>query len=972
MSEGDFAWSESAASDIADDDHMEYEDPLGTQMPLDVAEALAPEAFQEQDDNFTKVQPRDGCGEPASKDQGAHTNVDGPKPDNEVVGTTAANQLERHVEVQVPVAATQEGVRELGPDRSQAEQVPLDLPDQSNKVGPVEPGQEQSEIPIKVEKPASPRVDWGNDPIEISDDEADVISIKSEAEELPFDWIEMDTDTIEISDDDDMVQSGIEHPPGRAHDSGLGDSRLTPTNMQSAMPGSVSNTRPDIAALAAIQQQWLEKTRAKPVITGAGSIFNRSQDTSGIPEQRSMEEDDGDIEMYDNAEDEDDAARKAFGSLKKAYKSKVKAKKNDIADDVQYLAAQRKEKARSKRYEDELLRVENDRTSPDSDQAADSDNELFLPMPREDSPAAKRGHDLTLDQEVGDDEAADTSHQAKRQATKTKRELAKAFQAELDRNRRAGVEQIVLASERKAKKGAAAADNETGRAIPDKTKSRSKKIPPPKVNTSAQARKPKPVKSNMSKLGHLNDLRSLGLSNIYDDANANAEKASGPVDKATRKKDALKSLMADVPLEDLRTARRDKAHILESTKILGRGVCSPDGDGKYTMKGMVPHLYPYQVQGSAMMKERETGTSGPYGGIMADEMGLGKTVMTIVAMVANRPCIEGMPKTTLIIATPALVSQWMSELEKHTKDNILPCVVRYSASAKLGTGASYLLKNADVILTTYGEVMKSYPKFEPPENLESLEEKLGWWDDIWESSRGLLHRLHFHRVVLDEAQAIKNPSSLTSVCCRALMARLRWAITGTPIHNGTFELYPYFKFLRVPHIGTFKAFQKAFCNPEDKDGKERLHLYLRQIMIRRTHATQLLGQPLLRLPRNYQRTYEVEFNRVERRLYDMVHIRYIQAINRLSSQKLLDRKHNLILIMLLRLRQLTAHPFLIQETIERFLQTEDVNELWMLTGEEEMDTTEMRGRDIASAMKRMIEAGEQVSDLGSFGCHYQE
>lgn len=85
---------------------------------------------------------------------------------------------------------------------------------------------------------------------------------------------------------------------------------------------------------------------------------------------------------------------------------------------------------------------------------------------------------------------------------------------------------------------------------------------------------------------------------------------------------------------------------------------------------------------------------------------------------------------------------------------------------------------ADVILTTYGEVVRSYPNCQLPEDLKDPVAKEAWWLKEWEEQCDLLHKVRFYRVILDEAQVIKNHMSQTSIACRALMARHRWAISG--------------------------------------------------------------------------------------------------------------------------------------------------------------------------------------------------
>ena len=193
------------------------------------------------------------------------------------------------------------------------------------------------------------------------------------------------------------------------------------------------------------------------------------------------------------------------------------------------------------------------------------------------------------------------------------------------------------------------------------------------------------------------------------------------------------------------------------------------------------------------------------------------------------------PKTTLLVASPSLLGQWQKEIETHTNTKLT--AMRYSSGNRLDSNCSFeILAHHDIILTTYTEVMNSYPKNDPPTRCETPEDKIEWWKEVYESQRGLLHRMMFLRVVLDEAQAIKNHTSRTSIACRALMAEHKWALSGTPILNRLSELYPYFKFLGVPHTGSFKIFKHNYCDAADPENTERLLVRLSQFMIRRTHA----------------------------------------------------------------------------------------------------------------------------------------
>ena len=128
------------------------------------------------------------------------------------------------------------------------------------------------------------------------------------------------------------------------------------------------------------------------------------------------------------------------------------------------------------------------------------------------------------------------------------------------------------------------------------------------------------------------------------------------------------------------------------------------------------------------------------------------------------------------------------------------------------------------------------------------------------------------------------------------MAHHKWALSGTPILNNLDELYSYFKFLGVPHTGSFKIFKHNYTDRKDPDSIERLLVRLSQFMIRRDHSDMMMGIPILKLPRASQMTYWCDFNSVERSIYEIVRQRFAKRIN-LSSQKgELDKQYNNALV----------------------------------------------------------------------------
>lgn len=597
-----------------------------------------------------------------------------------------------------------------------------------------------------------------------------------------------------------------------------------------------------------------------------------------------------------------------------------------------------------------------------------SEDELFVrqsPLPFTSS--LKRSYAATVQSDNNDErivivesdaEESDPNAYVTRKP-QSKKKRAQELEQELQDSMLAGIEGDMARDQKKAEKKVKAPRKEgksrNGKSKATKgkdirsdsgvKKSRSKK------SSKNRSKKPRPTQE-----GYLNNIDSLFTSNVYADANANLHRPSLAVTDTTNKDEALKSLLAGVPLGDLKQARSEKQHLLKATKILGARKVKADGKGGWKFTGMKTSLYNHQVQGAAWMRERETGDRLPLGGLQADEMGLGKTVMTIACMISNRPVPGSDSRCTLIVSTPALVTQWENEIRKHAESVTFPSMFKYHGkefTRTYGPDAQKMVQMADVVFTSYQQVWKSYPKYRPPKHIILPEKKREWWTQQYEENRSILHRVHFHRIVLDEAQVIKNHLSQISIACRGLMGKHRWAISGTPIQNRVEEFFPFFKFLHVPFTGTMEVFKENFADSENDDSNHRLHSFLKQFMIRRTHRDTLFGSALVKMPENTQRTIVVEFNSVERAIYEAVRKRYIQNINRSSRDGVLQKCYSNVLTMLLRLRQLTAHPFMLQQTIEDLFEIEDVEKLWNTTAPE-VTADDNPARNMLLTMKKMI------------------
>lgn len=160
------------------------------------------------------------------------------------------------------------------------------------------------------------------------------------------------------------------------------------------------------------------------------------------------------------------------------------------------------------------------------------------------------------------------------------------------------------------------------------------------------------------------------------------------------------------------------------------------------------------------------------GGCLALDMGLGKTP-TMLAHIA-RTAGHG---PALIVAPPAVVGNWASEAAKFTPT--MKVIVHHGASRASEDAFERSIDGYDIVITTYGTAVRDV------EAISGVK-----WD----------------RMVLDEAQAIKNPANETSQQLRRIPSRVRIALTGTPIENGLSDLWSILDFTNPGLVGSRSSF----------------------------------------------------------------------------------------------------------------------------------------------------------------------
>jgi len=640
-------------------------------------------------------------------------------------------------------------------------------------------------------------------------------------------------------------------------------------------------------------------------------------------------------EKIDNSDpvEIDKQAKAVFAAEKAAFERLENSGRATKIQEIEFLRLQRVEDARRRKFLEDKMREAEDNGmvyDPEQDSGCEeSDDGMFVQDPAVQSALGKRsndeggngGYDELSSSMSDDNDVYQGASSSKRRKPEHPRKAPRETQDPDDKPR------PLLGARARAGKVTNFGDNQPAKRGRPKL---GKAAPKQKKDPGSDSKPAKGGRTGRPRQKDLADIGSLYTGNVIADARGNELKRAQPTFTAKRKDEALKQLIASVPEEARDLAKVDKAYLLAATKdFTGRGAARSDGQGGWSVRGMKSSLKHYQLLGSAFMRRRETGEDMPQGGLCADQMGLGKTVM-MLANIINGRALKGVElRTTLIVATPALVQQWYDEIQLHCDPRKIGNVMKYRGSKTLEAMNSdplALLKRQNIIITTYGEVMRSYPKVEIPIEVQP-EEKQAWWEAFYEENKGLLHQMKFLRVVLDEAQAIKNHKSATSRSCRQLDAKHRWALSGTPIQNTLSELYPYFKFLRVPHTGTFRVFKQNFIDGNSPDQLDRLMAFLKRFMIRRTHLDEMFGAPLLQLPKATEKREWLNFNDFEHGVYEIVHRRMVLRINNFARRDLLERNYSNILTMLLRLRQMTSHILMVEYAMRDLLECEDHEKL---------------------------------------------
>jgi SNF2 family DNA or RNA helicase len=278
-------------------------------------------------------------------------------------------------------------------------------------------------------------------------------------------------------------------------------------------------------------------------------------------------------------------------------------------------------------------------------------------------------------------------------------------------------------------------------------------------------------------------------------------------------------------------------------------------------------LRPFQQDGFVWMKSLHFRRIG---GLLADDMGLGKTIQ-VVSLLSYLHKI-GQLTPVLIVVPKTLIGNWEKELSKFSPE-LLHSFYIHSGSNRSKNPS--FLKTIGITLTTYQTLVK---------------------DQL------LFGQVNWQAVICDEAQAIKNPSTAASKVLKAMKARFRLAMTGTPVENSLSELWSIMDYVQPGLLGSLSEFKKEFVNKlEEGDHRNRVEELLMErlsrVYKRRTKSKELGDQ----LPSKSIVVREVPMGPVQMELY--------KEVITLVKQKMLSG-----LEAIQKLKALSSHPALINDS----------------------------------------------------------
>ncbi len=267
-------------------------------------------------------------------------------------------------------------------------------------------------------------------------------------------------------------------------------------------------------------------------------------------------------------------------------------------------------------------------------------------------------------------------------------------------------------------------------------------------------------------------------------------------------------------------------------------------------------------------------------GCLADDMGLGKTVQVIARLVQERELAaqEGiLIPPTLLIAPTSVVGNWRREMLKFAPH--LNAIVHHGGErAQDSKDFKAMARQNDLVITSFTLARKDSK---------------------------LLAAVTWQRVVLDEAQNIKNPKAAQTKAILKLNAQHRLALTGTPVENRLLDLWSIFNFLNPGYLGKQAQFRKSFEVPIQKQNDRVQSATLKKLVepfiLRRMKTDKSIIKDL---PDKVEQKLYCNLTKEQASLYEAV---VKEVAGELDESEGIQRK-GMILSTLMKLKQICNHP----------------------------------------------------------------
>lgn len=291
-------------------------------------------------------------------------------------------------------------------------------------------------------------------------------------------------------------------------------------------------------------------------------------------------------------------------------------------------------------------------------------------------------------------------------------------------------------------------------------------------------------------------------------------------------------------------------------------------------KGFQGTLRPYQKAGYNWMNFL---TEYKFGGCLADDMGLGKTVQTLALLQQQKEAQKG---TSLLVVPTSLIYNWQKEAQKFTPELR---TLNYTGTNREKLVDSLL--DYDLVITSYGTVRVDVE---------------------------ILSRLHFNYIILDESQAIKNPTSIIAKAVLKLKTKHKLILTGTPIENSTLDLWSQMNFINAGLLGSQTFFKQEFLNPIERKNDitkiQKLHAIIKPFILRRTKS-----QVAKDLPEKVESIHYCQMTQEQEKYYLEAKSYYRNQILEHIEKEGVARSQLIILQGLTKLRQIANHPAMVDE-----------------------------------------------------------